>query len=120
MIAARPGCGFAQFILFAFAPAFDASRAGRWRRGGFGRLEAGNLFAGNGEMVTLFDEQEMRMRLRRDETNGEAGFPRAPCAADAVRVIRRGARQVVVQDHRQLHDVLTARGEISGDQHADQ
>ena len=115
-----PARGFAQLILFAFAPALDSSGARRWRRSGFDRLKAWNLFALDDQLVTFFDEAKVRVGFCRDETNREARFPCATGAADAVCVIRRRTRQVVVQHHRQLHDVQTAGGEIGGDQHADE
>src|SRR5438046_5407900 len=53
----------------------------------------------------------------RDERHGLPRFPRAAGAADAVDVVFRDVRQVVVHDVRQRLDVEPARGDVGGDEH---
>src|SRR5467141_2933903 len=53
----------------------------------------------------------------RDERHGLPGFSRAAGAADAVDVVFRDVRQVVVHDVRQRLDVQAARGDVGGDEH---
>src|SRR6266508_3065212 len=52
----------------------------------------------------------------RDERHGLAEFPRAAGAADAVDVVFRDVRQVVVDDVRQRLDVQAPRGDVGGDE----
>ncbi len=59
----------------------------------------------------------MRGAGRIDEAHRQAVGAGAPGAADAVGVVGGGARQVVVDHHRQLRDVQPARGHVGGDQH---
>src|SRR5437762_5725004 len=53
----------------------------------------------------------------RDERHGLARFPRAAGAADAVDVVFRDVRQVVVHDVRQRLDVQAPRRDVGGDEH---
>src|SRR3989440_11314800 len=63
------------------------------------------------------DVAKVRAVFARDERHGLAAFPRAAGAADAVDVVFRDVRQVVVDDVRQRLDVEAARGDVGGDEH---
>ena len=60
---------------------------------------------------------EMGMGAGADEIHRNARLPCPAGPADAMRVVGRGARQVEIHDHRQLHDVESARGHVRGEQH---
>src|SRR6266853_547980 len=62
------------------------------------------------------DVAKVRAVFARDERHGLAGFARAAGAADAVDVVFRDVRQVVVHHVRQRLDVKTACGDVGGDQ----
>ena len=84
------------------------------------RLEAGHLLARHALALALFDQSEMGLgggAVGADEADRQAAFTGAAGAADAVHVGLWGAREVKVDDHRQLIDVQAARGQIGGDQH---
>ena len=63
------------------------------------------------------DVAKVRAVFARDERHGLAGFARAAGAADAVDVVFRDVRQVVVDDVRQRLDVQAPRGDVGGDEH---
>eukprot|EP00005_Dracoamoeba_jomungandri_P004210 CAMPEP_0174258956 /NCGR_PEP_ID=MMETSP0439-20130205/7864_1 /TAXON_ID=0 /ORGANISM="Stereomyxa ramosa, Strain Chinc5" /LENGTH=321 /DNA_ID=CAMNT_0015342659 /DNA_START=11 /DNA_END=976 /DNA_ORIENTATION=- len=52
-----------------------------------------------------------------DEIEGEALATKATRAADAMNIILLGAREVIIDDHRDLLDVNTPREEVRRDQH---
>ena len=54
-----------------------------------------------------------------DKAHRQARLPRAPSPADAVNVVHRRARQVVIDDHRQQRHVQAARRHIGRDHHFD-
>ena len=60
----------------------------------FDGLEAFDLLTLEGEAVLFFDDPEMVVRLRGDETDGDAAPTGAARAADAVQVIGGRAREV--------------------------
>ncbi len=60
----------------------------------------------------------MVLAIGGDKADRHAAGPGPAGAADAVDVVDRGARQVVVDDRRQGLDVDAAGGQIGGDQHA--
>ena len=63
------------------------------------------------------DVAKVRAVFARDERHGLPGFARAAGAADAVDVVFRDVRQVVVDDVRQRLDVEAPRGDVGGDEH---
>src|SRR6266508_5707482 len=63
------------------------------------------------------DVAKVRAVFARDERHLLAGFARAAGAADAVDVVFRDVRQVVVHDVRQRLDVQAPRGDVGGDEH---
>ena len=66
--------------------------------------------------MALFDQSEMRLRVRTDEADSDARTAGTPGAADAMHVIIRGARQIVVHDRGQMLDIDAASSDIRGDQ----
>jgi hypothetical protein len=94
----RSGCRFAELVLFALAPAFDAA-GGRGRRFSFDGLEALDLFARQVEPMAFFNQSEMGVGVGADKADGQprlASAAGAADAADAMRVIlfRRAAISV--------------------------
>src|SRR5258708_15134304 len=63
------------------------------------------------------DVAQVRAVFARDERHGLTGFSRAAGAADAVDVVFRDVRHVVVHHVRQRLDVEAARGDVGSDQH---
>ena len=82
------------------------------RRGSFKRLKTRNLFARHAEPLAFFNQPPVRLRARADKTDGHAAFAGAAGAANAVGVVDRRARQVVVHHYRQLRNVQAARGHV--------
>ncbi len=106
-----------SFLLLRFplSPPF-ASRAGL---GLLVRLEAGDSFADERELVPLFDQPKVRRAAGADEAEGDARFARAPRAADAMHVVHRRTRQIIVDDRAQADDIEAARRQIRRHQHPD-
>ncbi|OFA01229.1 hypothetical protein DUPY_21870 [Duganella phyllosphaerae] len=81
------------------------------------RLEAGNHFTRQGLLDQLLDILEHVVFIDTHQRHRFAGGARAAGTADAVHIVFRHVRQVVVDHVRQLVDVDTARGDVGGDQH---
>ena len=67
-------------------------------------------------MIAFLDEPEVRLGRGADEADGDAARAGAAGATDAMHVVDRRARQVVVHDGGQLDDVDAARGDVGRDQ----
>ncbi len=137
----RSCCSGAQLVLLARALALDAAGAGRQlagpldgsrrcarhlrrchcRSGPGGRrsqLEAGYLLHRQIQQpLPLGDQAPVSFGFRRDEAHRHAAGAGPPGAADAVDIVGRSARQVVVDHGRQPGDVDAARSQIGGHHH---
>ena len=72
-------------------------------------LEAGDLLARHAHVAAFLDEAEMGVGAGADEADGDAALAGAAGAADAVRVVGGGARQVEIHGQRvQLIGRITA------------
>src|SRR5450631_787570 len=80
-------------------------------------LEAGNDFARYLALDQPFDIAQERVLVDAYQRNRLACSAGAPGSADAMHVVLRNVRQIVVHDVRQLIDVDAARGDVGGDQH---
>nr|GEU28390.1 putative uridine nucleosidase 2 [Tanacetum cinerariifolium] len=116
-----PRSRLAQFVLLALALALDAAVDGigngghRWRR--VHCLESRHLFECQAQSLAFFDQVEMLLGIEADKADRHAALARAAGAADAVGVVDRRSRQVVVDHRRQARDVDAARGDVGRHQH---
>ena len=107
-------------VLLALAPALDAAARPATRGGDGARAGSKPAMllarhaAGPGASRSAGNAPRCR---RGDEADRQPARAGAAGAADAVHVVDRRARQVVVHHHRQLRDVDAARGQVGGDQH---
>jgi hypothetical protein len=69
------------------------------------RLESGDAFALDRETMTFLDPPKVRFGLRAHEADRRPRFASAAGVADAMNVVRRRPRKVVVHDDRQLWNV---------------
>src|SRR5258708_33969853 len=92
-------------------------------RFGFGAVVARADFVARDDLLLDFladeplDVAKVRSVFARDERHGLAGFACAAGAADAVDVVLRDVRPVVVDDVRKRLDVQAPRGAVGGDEH---
>ncbi|OFA04350.1 hypothetical protein DUGA2_26240 [Duganella sp. HH101] len=94
-----------------------AAQLHRLRTGVQVRLEARDHFTRQGLLDQLFDILQHLVLVHADQRHGFAGGAGAAGTADAVHIVLRNVRQVVVDHVRQLVDVDAARGDIGGHQH---
>jgi hypothetical protein len=67
--------------------------------------------------VASLDQPEMRRAFRRDEAHGQALLARPPCPPDAVDVVVRRSRKIVVHHAREALDVDPPRSDVGRDEH---
>src|SRR5439155_20259050 len=65
--------------------------------------------------LAFFNEPEVRLGVGTDEADRDPARSRAGRAPDAVHIVHRRARQVVVHHHGQLRNVDAASGHVRGD-----
>ena len=65
-------------------------------------------------MAPFFDQLKMRLVLMTDERDCRAFFTGPGRAADAMDIVVRRPRQIVIHHHRQFVDINAARGQVRG------
>lgn len=83
------------------------------------RLEAGDHLGRDGVAEKPLDVAQQLTFIDADERNGDAIDARATGAADAMDVVGRDHRQLVVDDMRQRVDVEAAGGNLGRDEQCD-
>ena len=83
------------------------------------RLKAGDLLQWQVQTLALFYQVKVRQALGADKADGDTAFAGAPGSTDAVRVIERGARQVVIHHHRQQRNIQATRRHVGGNHDLD-
>ena len=112
--------GFPQLVLLALPFPFHPTGSRDQRRGRreFLRFKSRDLLPLQSERVPLLDQFKVRVGLGADKAHRHAVRTGPARPADAVHIVHRRAREVVVHHRRQVVDVQAPRREIRGHQHA--